>query len=222
MRAVRSLLPLAAALPLALPLLSAAPAAAHGGITIAEGGRGGTRIVVQGAEAHTERGAGVDLSTVLDGPGSGEGSKVVYWVRPKTGKSFRVRTDRDAGGVHHAELLTAGRGAWQDWDVSAFVTLATGKTLRVTNDKSDPPGPPPAEKREAPATTTGATTTDSTASAPPAPSTEADSGTVEDVSGDGDGPPGWAIPSIVVVVLAALGVVLLRRRSAGDGHGGED
>lgn len=218
MRALlRPLLPTAAAA--ALLLAAGVPAAgAHGGITVAEGERGGTRIVVQGSEAHTDRGAAVDLSTVLDGPGTGPRSRVVYWVRTAAGRTFRVRTDRDASGTHHAEVLVAGRGTWQDWDVSAMVTLSTGRTLRVTNAKGDPPGPKPAAPPTP--TTTSAAGETSTAGgtdvgpeAATTPSTGDDA--VEDVSGDGDGPPGWAIPSIAVVVVAAIGFVLLRRRSRG-------
>lgn len=213
MRALlRPLLPTAAAVALLLAV-GVPTAGAHGGITVAEGERGGTRIVVQGAEAHSERGPAVDLSTVLDGPGTGPRSRVVYWVRTTAGRTFRVRTDRDASGTHHAEVLVAGRGAWQDWDVSAMVTLSTGRTLRVTSAKGDPPGPKPA-----PTTTTGTTGETATAGGTdvgPEAATTPSTGdvAVEDVSDDGDGPPGWAIPSIAVVVIAALGFALLRRRS---------
>jgi len=192
-------------------------AGAHGGITIAEGGRGGTRILVQG----TGEGPTADISTVLDGPGSGPGSKVVYWIRPKGRKrSFRVRTDRDAGGTHHAEIPTANRGSWQDWDVSAFVTLSTGRRLRVSNDQSDPPGPP---EREAPSggTTPPASTTGTTTATPPAATTEEptgadDQGAVEDVSGEDDGTPGWVVPSIVVLVVLGLIAAVVRHRRLPD------
>ncbi|MDX8153315.1 hypothetical protein SK069_17080 [Patulibacter brassicae] len=211
-------LPVAAAIvAFALP----AAARAHGGIDIAEGGDGGTRILVQGSAAGPGE---VDLATTLDGPGSGEGSRVVYWVRP-TGRtrSVRIATDRDEGGTHHAEIPTAGRGSWQDWDVSAYVTLSTGRRLRVTNDRSSPPGPNrPARPRARPTATVTRTT--------PAPSTSAAAAAVEedieDVSGQSDGVPGWVLPSLVVLALAGGTAVVIRNRrltddeEPSDGEGG--
>ncbi len=211
----RSLAAVLAAGALGLP----ASAAAHGGITVAQGGSGGVRILVQGTEAAAADGSPVaDLSTTLDGAGSGAGSRVVYWIRPKgRERAFRVRTARDERGIHHAEIRTANRGSWQDWDVAAYVTLSTGRELRVTNDRSDPPGPPeapaPSGGTTPPTTTTeavppgGADTTTSDAAPAAAPSSG-----VEDVSGEGDGTPGWVVPSIVVLVVLGIVAVVVRQR----------
>ncbi|MDX8152501.1 hypothetical protein SK069_12920 [Patulibacter brassicae] len=209
----RSLTAVLAAAALGLP----ASAAAHGGITVAQGGSGGVRILVQGTEAAAADGsAAADLSTTLDGAGSGAGARVVYWIRPKgRERAFRVRTERDERGIHHAEIRTADRGSWQDWDVAAYVTLSTGRELRVTNDRRDPPGPP-----EAPASGGTPPPTTTTEAAPPAgagtttdaaPADDASSA-VEDVSGEGDGTPGWVVPSIVVLVVLGVVAVVLRQR----------
>jgi hypothetical protein len=184
-------------------------AGAHGGIAVAEGGGDGVRIAVQGSTA----GAGeVDLATTLTGRGSGRGSRVVYWIRPEgRRRSIRVATQRDEGGIHHAEIPLAGRGAWQDWDVAAYVTLSTGRQLRVTNDRRDPPGPPVrGEARRNAAPPSAATTTSGTVPTPAEPpSTGA---AVQDVSGEGDGAPSWVLPSIALLVIAGVIAVVLRHR----------
>lgn len=194
----------AAAAALALPATSTA----HGGISVAQGGGKGVQIAVQGSEAEANQ---VDLATTLAGPGTGDGSKVVYWIRPAgRERAVRVATDRDESGIHHAEIPTTGRGSWQDWDVSAYVTLSTGRRLRVTSDKSDPPGPAktPAKK---PATGSRPATT---ATSPPDDPTAADTtaAPVEDVSGEDAGAPGWVLPSLVVLVGLAIGAVAVGRR----------
>lgn len=169
------------------------------------------QIAVQGSEVSADE---VDLATTLAGPGSGAGSRVVYWVRPAgRERSVRIATDRDEGGTHHAEIPTAGRGSWRDWDVSAYVTLSTGRALRVTSDKTQPPGPP-----ERPETATPATAPATTTAAPDAaPTDDVAAAQVQDVSGQSDGPPGWMLPSLVgVVVIAVLTVVLVKRRRPGD------
>ncbi len=191
-----------------LVLVLAAPsgAQAHGGIDVAEGGRGGVQIAVQGSEAEADQ---VDLATTLAGPGTGAGSKVVYWIRPSgRTRSVRIPTDRDESGIHHAEIPTQGRGSWQDWDVAAYVTLNNDKQLRVTNDRTDPPGPT-ANASERPTTPTTTTTTAApteTTSPPTAASA------VDDVSGQGDGAPAWVVPSFVVVLLVAGAAIALGRR----------
>lgn len=184
-------------------LVAPVSADAHGGIGIADGGGGGVRIAVQGSAAEAGE---VDLATTLTGRGSGEGSKVVYWIRPAgRERSIRVATDRDESGIHHAEILLAGRGSWQDWDVAAYVTLSTGRELRVTNDRADPPGPP--ERVTAPTEST------TTSAAPVAePQEQAAAAPVEDVSGEGDDTPGWVVPSIVLLVLAGGVAAVLRHR----------
>lgn len=199
-RARRSCLSLvAAAALLAVP----ATASAHGGIGVADGGGGGVRIAVQGSAAGPEQ---VDLATTLTGRGTGTGSKVVYWIRPSgRSRSVRITTQRDESGIHHAEIPVAGRGSWQDWDVSAYVTTSTGKRLRVTNDRADPPGPP---EQPVAAPPTGSTT----AGAAPTPTEPATTNAVEDVSGEGDSAPGWVIPSVVVLALVGVVAVVLRNR----------
>lgn len=122
---------------------------------------------------------------------------------------MRIATQRDESGIHHAEIPIAGRGSWQDWDVSAYVTTSSGKRLRVTNDRSDPPGPP--EPPE-PARTTTAPSGSTTAGAAPTPTKPPAENAVEDVSGEGDSAPGWVIPSVVVLVLVGVGAVVLRNR----------
>ncbi|MGE4425640.1 MAG: hypothetical protein AB7G37_04205 [Solirubrobacteraceae bacterium] len=187
-----------------------ASAGAHGGTTLATGRAGDARIVVQGADLADGSG-GVDLSAVLTGPGSGPQSRVTFWVRPVAGKEFRARATRDEGGTHHVDVARGSRGAWREWEVSAIVRLAGGRTVRVSTDRRDPPGPDPA------ATPTATTTT--TAPAPDATTTEAPTATTApddapvDVTDEGDdGAPGWAIPSLVVLVVLAGGVLVLRRR----------
>ncbi len=183
-----------------------AVAAAHGGISIAEGGGGGVRIAVHGSDASPEE---VDFATTLAGPGTGQGSRVVYWVRPQgRSRSFRIATERDEGGIHHAEIPTAGRGSWQDWDVSAYVTLNDDKRLRVTSDREDPPGPPERRRADDAAPQTGTAPAPTTTSATEPTSTDG----VEDVSGEGDGMPSWAIPSIVALALVGLVAIVIRNR----------
>ncbi len=209
-----------------------APAAAlgHGGATLAEGGGKGVTIVVQGTDSATGGGKpAADVSTILGGPGTGEGSKVVYYVRPEHAETFRVEADRDAGGTHHADVALAGRGDWRTWDVTAIVTLNTGKRLRVTNAASNPPGPETAQpSKPAAPTTPGAADTPATtppqprvespeASAKPATATEVP---VEDISGEDDGAPAWVLPSIAVVLIAGLlGLALTRRGRSGNDAG---
>ncbi|MEV4418531.1 hypothetical protein AB0L40_00980 [Patulibacter sp. NPDC049589] len=184
-------------------LVAPVSADAHGGIDVADGGGGGARIAVQGSAAEAGE---VDLATTLTGRGSGGGSKVVYWIRLSgRERSIRVATDRDESGIHHAEIPVAGRGSWQDWDVAAYVTLSTGRELRVTNDRTNPPGPPE-QKAAAPESTT-------TSAAPVAEPPEPTAATpVEDVSGQGDETPGWVVPSIVLLVLAGGVAAVLRHR----------
>jgi hypothetical protein len=208
----------------AVLLLTAAPrAAAHGGVTIAQGQSKGVTVLVQGSAATTPSGGGAaDLATTLAGPGTGEQATVTYWVRPQGGKTFKVETERDASGVRHAEISTAERGDWQAWDVAAVVKLSDGRTVRVSNDASNPPGPaaatptPTPEFTQAPKVST-------------APQATTASETVEDISGESDGAPSWVLPSIIAVLaLAAVGMLLARRRGtgSGDGHdagdGGDD
>lgn len=122
----------------------AVSAAAHGGATLAEGGADGVRILLQGADSTTGSGAAaVDLSTVVRGPGTSDAT-VTFWVRPAGGETFRVKTTRDDGGVSHADVATADRGSWREWDVSAVVQLNDGTRLRVSNAEANPPGPDPA------------------------------------------------------------------------------
>ncbi len=191
-------------------LIAPAGASAHGGTSIAEGGGGGVQIAVQGADAAAGE---VDLSTTLAGTGAGAGSRVVYWIRPAgRERAVRIGTDRDEGGTHHAEIPTAGRGSWRDWDVSAYVTLSTGRTLRVTNDKTQPPGPP-----ERPTATTAAAPPSTPTSTSPAALPADDGVQVQDVSGQSDGAPGWVVPSLVgFVVLSVLAVVVGKRRRPDD------
>ncbi|MDX8153391.1 hypothetical protein SK069_17465 [Patulibacter brassicae] len=190
-------------------LLTPSTAAAHGGISVAEGGSGGVRIAVQGSPAGPGQ---VDLATTLSGRGTGAGSKVVYWIRPEgRRRSVRVATQRDERGIHHAEIPIAGRGSWQDWDVAAYVTLSTGTRLRVTNDRSAPPGPPQRPDASRAARPEGRTTT-----APSAPQPAASEAAVEDVSGEGDGAPPWVVPSLgALILVSALGVASLKRRRRG-------
>ena len=193
-----------------------AGAAGHGGTTIAEGDGQGVTILVQGSDTTTPGGKpGADVSTVLAGPGSGQGSEVLYYVRPDGGKSFRVEAERDDSGTHHAEIATANRGDWRAWDVSAIVTLSNGKRLRVTNAGANAPGPDPAQaKTPAKATTPESTTTSPEAGPVPSTPAPASDTPVEDVSGQDEGAPSWALPSLAgLAVLGLFGVGLARRRS---------
>jgi hypothetical protein len=264
----------AVAIPVALASLAgASSAAAHGGTTLAEGGTGGVTVLLQAAETTTQTGKpAVDLSTVLNGPGTGPKATVTLWIRPSGGKTFKVTTDRDDQGVAHQDVATAGRGSWRDWDVSAVVALSSGKRLRVSNAEANPPGPEPAstagggatgadgdEATAGSGTTTGAegasggvkpgaggddgTTADadgagadgtgadgtgadgtggeSADSAPGGDASAADgtSGAaaeeLTDVTGESDGAPGWVLPSAIVIALAAVVLVVVRRRRAG-------
>lgn len=207
-RAVRASGFVALAASVAVLLTAPATADAHGGVEVAAGGGGGTRIAVQGSPAGVDE---VDLATTLTGPGSGEGSKVTYWIRPAGRKrSVRVDTDRDESGIHHAEIPTAGRGSWQEWDVAAYVTTSTGRRLRVTNDRSDPPGPPEQERPSTAATPSSGVTT--SAAPAPEPTDTPSAATVEDVSGEGDDTPGWVVPSILVLVVAGGAAAVVRHR----------
>lgn len=221
---------------------AAAPAGAHGGTKIAEGGTGGVTILTQAEETTTAAGKdAVDLSTILQGPGTGDAATVVYYVRPKGGETFRATTTRDAAGIAHTDITTAGRGEWREWDVSAVVDLSTGKRLRVSNAEANPPGPDPASTPGGGATgadddETGTTAAESPSSGGTAPGTATDSAapatttgdapatdttadgtgdqsaTITDVSGEDDGTPGWVIPSGIVIVAAAIAFVLVQQR----------
>ncbi|MBJ7472696.1 MAG: hypothetical protein JHD16_15430, partial [Solirubrobacteraceae bacterium] len=204
-----------------------AVAAGHGGTTIAEGDGQGVTIRVQGSDTTTPGGKpGADVSTVLAGPGSGPGSEVLYYVRPDGGKSFRVEAERDDSGTHHAEIATANRGDWRAWDVSAIVTLSNGKRLRVTNAGNNAPGPDPAQAgKPAAATSPEPTTASPEASAVPTSPEPAADAPVEDVSGQDEGAPSWALPSLAgLAVLGLFGVGLARRRSnaSDDSEPGDD
>jgi hypothetical protein len=249
------------AIPVALASLAGASgAAAHGGTTLAEGGTDGVTVLLQAAETTTQTGKpAVDLSTVLNGPGTGPKATVTLWIRPSGGKTFKVTTDRDAQGVAHQDVATAGRGSWRDWDVSAVVALSSGKRLRVSNAEANPPGPEPAatagggatgadgdEAAGDPATTTGADgATEDDAAADDGTTADADGAGADgtggesadsaaggdasaadgtsgaaaeeltDVTGESDGAPGWVLPSAIVIALAAVVLVVVRRRRAG-------
>lgn len=183
---------------------------AHGGTTVAEGQRSGVTVLVQGSDSSTKLGKpAVDLATTLAGPGTGTGARVVFYVRPDGKTSIRIAAQRDESGVRHAEIATAGRGQWRDWDVSAIVTLSTGKRLRVANVTSNPPGPDPSQARapkqrdKSPASATS----------PEAQTPVADEQPVSDISGNDEQAPAWVVPSLVGLVLLGLaGLVLTRRR----------
>lgn len=223
---------------------SAATAAAHGGATLAEGGADGVRILLQATDSTTAGGApAVDLSTVVRGPGTSD-AEVTFWVRPAGQDTFRVRTTRDDAGVSHADVPTADRGSWRDWDVSAVVRLNDGTRLRVSNAEANPPGPDPAatpgggasgpdpdsdEGAATTETTPAETTPAETAATVPAATTEAqttpstateaepDDAPVADVTGEDEGTPGWVIPSLIAVVLIALAwAVFFRRPKHGE------
>jgi hypothetical protein len=243
--APRPLLVLAAAAVAALG--AAAPAGAHGGTTIAKGGADGVSILTQ-AEVNSETGTeALDMSTTIEGPGTGKGATVTYWIRPSGGKTFRATTTRDPAGIASANVRLSGRGDWRSWDVSAVVDLSTGKRLRVSNAEANPPGPDPAATAgggatgaddDESATTTGAapasggTAPDTATAADPATTTDGATATddgataspIEDVSGDDGGTPGWVVPSAIVVLAAAVALVLVvqRRRRAADVRGEDD
>lgn len=235
----------AALRPLLVALLSASvvlgtagQAAAHGGAKVAEGGSGGVSILVNGAETTTASGgAAVDLSTTLQGPGTGDDATVTYWIRPAGGDTFRKTTTRDDAGIAHTDVPTADRGDWRDWDVSAIVRLSDGKRLRVSNAEANPPGPDPASTAgggatgaddEADTTTgdepsTGGATGDEPATTDAAPAARGDEptagegdGQIEDVSGEeGSDAPSVAIIAVpVVLILAVWAIVIGRRRAA--------
>lgn len=186
-----------------------ASAWAHGGTTLAEGTAKGVTVLLQGSDA----GAGaVDLATTLNGPGTGPAAKVVLYVRPAGGRSIRVRTESDASTIRHAEISTAGRGDWRDWDVSAIVTLADGKRLRVASTSENPPGPDPARP---PQEKSAETTPPTTAATTPEASTPepADQTPVEDISGQDGAAPAWALPSVGgLIAVSFIGLVIARRR----------
>lgn len=219
----RTLLPTAALATTFFGALALLPAAAgaHGGTTVAEGQRSGVTVRVQGSPSTTAGGKpAVDLATTLAGPGSGEGSLVTYYVRPDGGKTVRISTERDEGGVHHADVSTAGRGEWSTWDVSAIVMLSDGKRLRVTNASGNAPGPDPAAPKPKPSTPTPSTPAPSspTASAlnEPAPTTAADA-PVDDISGESDSAPAWVLPSgAAIIVLGLLAMAWTRRSRTTD------
>lgn len=214
-------LPLAPAALLAVAGLAVLTPAAHGhgGVTLAEGSRGGVTVIVQATDATTATGEpAADLSAVMSGPGTGPRADVEFWVRPQGGKVLEVGPERDQAGVHHATVATAGRGDWRDWEVSALVELDGGQTLRVTNASGNPPGPDPAageEQATTPAATPDAATTPPEDGAP----AENASTDVADISGEEDEAPAWALPSLAAIF--ALGIAfLLWRRRAGGGHEG--
>jgi hypothetical protein len=233
----------AVAIPVALAsLVGAAGASAHGGATVAEGGTGGVTVLLQAAEATTPAGKeAVDLSTTIEGPGTGPKATVTYWIRPAGKKSFKVETERDEAGIAHTDVAIANRGSWRNWDISAVVDLSTGKRLRVSNAEANPPGPDPASTAgggatgadadedsgtttaQGAGTATGSTeaqgTTETTTTEGASGTADGTSGAaaaeVTDVTGESNGTPGWVVPSAIVLVLAGVAVVLVRRRRAG-------
>ncbi|MEV4421275.1 hypothetical protein AB0L40_15015 [Patulibacter sp. NPDC049589] len=193
---------------------AAVPAGAHGGTTIAKGSGRGVSVLVQAEDATTDGGKpAVDLSTTIEGRGTGNGATVTYWIRPAGGKTFRATTTRDEAGIAHTDVPTAGRGAWRDWDVSAILATSTGIRIRVSNAEANPPGPDPAASSVSGSTAApDATATGSTTTAAPA----SDAG-ITDVSGKSDGAPLWSLVSVPLIVIAAVGLILLgRRRAARD------
>lgn len=209
-------------------LAALAPSAlGHGGVTLAEGSQGGVRVLLQATEATTATGKpGADISAVLSGPGTGPGADVEFWVRPDGGKAFEVDPERDDAGVHHATVATAGRGDWRAWDVAALIELDGGKTIRVTNASSNPPGPDPEADDADDADDAAAAPTTNGADAPPASTPVADadpaetaSSDVADISGEEDEAPAWALPSLAAIFALGIGFLLWRRR-AGGGHAG--
>lgn len=200
-----------------------AGALAHGGTTVAEGQRGGVTIRVQSSPSTTESGRpAVDLATTLAGPGSGPGSHVTYYVRPEGGKTFRINTERDEGGVHHADVSTTNRGDANAWDVSAIVMLSDGKRLRVTNASGNAPGPDPAAPRPKPSTPEPSTPEPSTAAPTtptagpqnePVPTTATTDEPVDDISGESDGAPAWVLPSGAAIIALGLFAMAWTRRT---------
>lgn len=231
---------------------TAGSAAAHGGATLAEGGADGVRILLQGTDATTSSGApAVDLSTVVRGPGTDD-AVVTLWVRPAGGETFRVETTRDDSGVSHADVATADRGDWRQWDVSSVVRLDDGTRLRVSNAEANPPGPDPASTpgggatgpdpdsgegtttqpptetaptETAPAETeTAAPTETATTETTPttAPAEDDDAAPVSDVTGEDEGTPGWVVPSLIAVVVIALAWAVFFRRARSTREGDDD
>jgi hypothetical protein len=218
---------------------TAGSAAAHGGATLAEGGADGVRILLQGTDATTSGGApAVDLSTVVRGPGTEE-AVVTLWVRPSGGETFRVATTRDESGVSHADVATADRGDWRQWDVSSVVQLDDGTRLRVSNAEANPPGPDPAgtpgggakgpdadsdegtatESTTETTTETVTTETETTETAPSTTEADDDGAPVSDVTGEDEGTPGWVVPSLIAVVVIALAwAIFFRRSRSADGR----
>lgn len=230
MRALRPTIPSAllrvvAAVAVLLVAGTGAPAAqAHGGSTVVEGSKSGVTILVQSAASQTKSGGpAVDLSTLLNGPGTGKAT-VDYWIRPTGKKAFKVETERDAGGTYHVDISTAERGEAADWDVSAIVTLGDGERLRVTNAPDDAPGPDVSKPASAPdsnaADASDAPTEPTLTEGNPPPSTPtastpaaADDATpIDDVSGEKDGPPAWAFPSLLVLTVIGLAILAVKRR----------
>lgn len=196
-----------------LAVFAPGAAVAHGGTTIAEGRSKGVTVIVQGSETESSGGdAQVDLATTLAGPGTGPSAKVVYYVRPAGKKrSERVPADRDASGVRHAEIPASGRGDWRRWDVSAIVTLASGKKLRVASTSKNPPGPDPVARQASrqPAAPNAPTSAADKRIASP----REDAAAVDDISGQQEAAPSWAVPSVVgMIALGLLGFVATRRR----------
>lgn len=219
----RTLTPTAALTATLLSALAVLPAAAlaHGGTTIADGERGGVIVRVQGSPSTTAGGnPAVDLATTVAGPGSGPGSHVTYYVRPEGGSTVRVNTERDEGGVHHADVSTAGRGDWNAWDVSAIVMLSDGKRLRVTNASSNAPGPDPAAtkpKSSTPTPTTPDPVSPSADALNTTPQTTPIDEDVDDISGESDGAPAWVLPSgAAIIVLGLLAMAWTRRSRTTD------
>jgi len=232
-----------------------APAGAHGGAKLAEGGGDGVKILVNASETTTPAGReAIDISTTIEGRGTGDGATVTYWIRPAGGDTFRATTTRDDAGIAHTDVPTANRGNWRDWDVSAVVRLSTGDRLRVSNAEANPPGPDPAATAgggatgaddeesgtatgdqpasggTAPGTATGTTTGETpatTEATPPAegddaPTASAGEGEIVDVSGEEDGAPWWAIASIPLILIVAIGLIIVgRRRAAAEAARGD-
>ncbi|MDO9352472.1 MAG: hypothetical protein Q7T55_02185 [Solirubrobacteraceae bacterium] len=202
---------------LALLLATAMPTAAHahGGATVVDGSSKGVTILVQRAPAQTPSGgAAVDLSTILGGPGTTEAT-VDYWIRPASGKTFKIETERDEGGTFHADISTANRGDAESWDVSAIVTTGDGERLRVTTSSDDPPGPDPkaaATPGQEEAPTSPTLTEGNPPTTTPEAVTEDDAAPVEDISGKSDGPPSWAFPSLLVLTIIGFAILAVRRR----------
>lgn len=184
-------------------------ALAHGGTTIAEGRSDGVTVVIQGSDSSTQAARpAVDLATTLDGPGTGPSAQVVYYVRPAGKRSVRVEAERDESGVRHAEISTASRGDWRNWDVSAIVTLAGGERLRVASTSDNPPGPDPARPPAPKATETTPSTSGANDPAPPVAQSA-----VDDITGQQEAAPAWALPSLgALIAVGLIGLAIVRRR----------